>query len=363
MKLKVTQENLSKALGYVAKVANSRSTLPILANVLLKVEDNQLKLAATNLDIAISSRIGAQVQTDGSLTVPARLLQDLVSSLPGGVIELEQDDNRLRLQTEHYKSVINGVSSDDFPVMPAIENGTSLMIEASILKEALQQVVFAASNDESRPVLTGVLFHVIGGQLFVASTDSYRLAEKKVAPVKSDLRLLVPATALHDVLRILSDQSSEVEMICDDQQVLFRVGGVELVARLIEGNYPDYRKLIPDSFATTAVMSRSEFINVTKVTSLFARESAGSIVLSVDDATASMWLRAVASQLGENNATVAVDAAGSGEITLNSRYIFEALQAIHGQRVTIGFNGKVEAVLLSDPDDDTYRHLIMPLKS
>lgn len=363
MKLKVTQENLSKALGYVAKVANTRGTLPVLANVLLKVEDNQLKLAATNLDIAISSHVGAQVQKEGGLTVPARLFQDLVSSLPSGVIELEQEENRLHIQTDHYKSVINGVSADEFPVMPAIDKGMSLHISGSVLKEGLQQVVFAASNDENRPVLTGVLFQTIENSLYIAATDSYRLAERRLMESKQETKLLVPASALHDVLRIISDQTEDVEMVCDEQQVLFRIGEVELVARLIDGNYPDYRKLIPDVFSTTATMPRPEFINVTKVTSLFARESAGSIVLSVDDAAESMWLRAVASQLGENNATVSVKAEGSGEITLNSRYLLEALQAMNGKRVRIGFNGKVEAVLLSDPDDDDYKHLIMPLKS
>lgn len=363
MQLKVTQENLAKALNYVARVANTRGTLPVLANVLLSVEDSRLKLAATNLDIAISSFVGAQVKEAGSLTVPARLLQDLVSGLPGGVIELEQDETRLKINTGQYKSVINGVSAEEFPVMPAIEKGNRWQIPAATLKEGLQQVVFAASNDESRPVLTGVLFQSVEKKLFAASTDSYRLAEKRLIPIDQDIALLVPATALQDVLRIIGDHSGDVEVVCDEQQVLFQIGDVELVARLIEGKYPDYRRLIPDSFATTATLSRAELINITKVTSLFARESAGSIVLSVDEASESIWIRAVASQLGENNATTNVKAVGSGSITLNSRYLLDALQAMNGKEVTIGFNGKVEAVLLTDPDKDDYAHIIMPLKS
>jgi DNA polymerase-3 subunit beta len=363
MKLKVTQENFSKALNYVARVASTRGTLPVLANVLLKIEDKRLKLAATNLDIAISSYIGAQVQKEGSLTVPARLLQDLISGLPGGVIEIEQDDTKLKIQTNHYTSVINGVSAEDFPVMPAIEGGTRWTVAAPVLKEGLQQVLLAASNDESRPVLTGVIFQTIDGALFIASTDSYRLAEKKLVETKQDIKLLIPATALHDVLRVVSDQTGDVEVLCDDQQVLFRAGDVEVVARLIEGNYPDYRKLIPQVFETVAVIPRAELINITKVTSLFARESAGSIVLSVDEASESIWIRAVASQLGENNASATVKATGSGSITLNSRYLLDALQAMEGKEVRIGFNGKLEAVLLTDPAKDDYKHIIMPLKS
>ncbi len=363
MKLKVTQENLTKALGHVGRVASTRGTLPILANVLLQVGENRLKIAATNLDIAIVSYVGAQIKEEGSLTVPARLFQELVAGLPNGVIELSQEEQRLHIQTDRNKSVINGIPADDFPVMPAIEKGVTWNIPSGVLKEGLQQVLLAASSDESRPVLTGVLFHTVDGALYIASTDSYRLAEKKLLSTSEDVHLLIPASALHDLLRIIGDADSVVEVTHNDQQVLFRTGDVELVARLIDGTYPDYRKLIPQTFTTTAAMTRTELVNITKVTSLFARESAGSIVLSVDEPSESVWIRAVASQLGENNATTTATVQGSGSITLNSRYILDALQVLGGKEVKIGFNGKVEAVLLSDPADDSYMHIIMPLKS
>ena len=363
MKLKVTQENLNKALGLVARVASTRGTLPILSNVLLKIDNNRLGVSATNLDIAISCQLGAQVQAEGSLTVPARLLQDFVNGLPSGVIELEQDDQRLKVTTDSYKSVINGVSAEEFPVMPAIEDGISWKVSGPVLKKALQQVLIAASGDESRPVLTGVLFQTVDGVLYAAATDSYRLAEKRLAEVKQDVRLLIPATALHDVLRIISDFEGDIMVVHDDQQVQFRAGDVELVARLIEGNYPDYRKLVPATFATTATMLRAELVNVAKVSSLFARESAGSIVVSIDEPSESIWIHAVASQLGENNATLKVDAVGSGSITLNSRYLLDALQVFDTKTIRIGFNGKLEAVMITSPDADDYLHIIMPLKS
>ena len=363
MKLKVTQENLNKALSLVARVASTRGTLPILSNVLLKIDDNRLNVSATNLDIAISCELGAQVQSEGSLTVPARLLQDFVNSLPAGIIELEQEEQRLKVTTSSYKSVINGVAADEFPVMPAIESGVSWKVEGPLLKKALQQVLIAASGDESRPVLTGVYFHTVDGTLYVAATDSYRLAEKRLMKLKDEVQLLIPATALHDVLRIINDYEGEIAVIHDDQQVQFRAGDVELVARLIEGSYPDYRKLVPAAFATTAIMPRSELMSTTKVSSLFARESAGSIVVSVDEPSESIWIHAVASQLGENNATLKVKAKGSGSITLNSRYLLDALQAMDTKTVQLGFNGKLEAVMLNDVDSDDYLHIIMPLKS
>lgn len=363
MKLQVTQENLNRALGTVARVANTRGTLPILANVLIKTSSNRLSLSATNLDIAITQYIGAKITDEGSITVPARLMQDFINSLPAGVINLELDETKLKIATDQYKSTVNGVVADDFPVMPAIEGGTSWTVNAAQLKRGLQQVVFAASSDEARPVLTGVLLHSVDGKLYMAATDSYRLAEKEIGPVAEPVNLLVPATALHDLLRIIGDADEDVVVTHDDTQVLFRVNDVELVARLLEGKYPDYRKLIPQSFAVQVNLKRADFLNVTKVSSLFARESAGSVTLKVDEESQSLSIRSIASQLGENTATANGTVTGSGEITLNSRYLLDALGALSGDETMFGFNGKLEATALRDAQAGDYTHIIMPLKS
>lgn len=363
MKLQVTQENLSRALGSVARVANSRNTLPVLSNVLIKTENNRLSLAATNLDIGITHFIGAKVTEEGSITVPARLMQDFVSSLPEGVITLDLEDTKLKVTTDQYQSVVNGIVADDFPIMPTITAGKSWKVSGATLKKGLQQVVFTASNDETRPVLTGVLLQTTDNVLYMAATDSYRLAEKNLGANKETVSMLVPATALHDLLRVLGDHDDEVTVTHDEQQVLFQVGDVELVTRLVEGKYPDYRKLIPASFATEATLKRADFVNVTKVSSLFARESAGSVTIEVDEATGKLSIRSVASQLGENTATADAKVKGSGSITLNSRYLLDGLNALHGEEVHFGFNGKLEATLLHDPKTADYQHIIMPLKS
>jgi DNA polymerase III subunit beta len=363
MKLQVTQENLNKALSTVARVANARGTLPVLANVLIKTVNNRLSIAATNLDIAITHYIGAKVAEEGSITVPARLMQDFVSSLPSGVIDLKLDEYKMHISTEQYQSVINGVSAEEFPVMPAIDKGKKWTVPGDVLKKSLQQVVMAASTDEARPVLTGVLLHVQEGKLLMAATDSYRLAEKLLGDNNEQIELLVPVTAMQDLLRILGDFGGEVEVTSDDQQVLFRVGDVELVARLIEGRYPDYRKLMPQSFATTATLKRADLLNVTKVSSLFARESAGSITINVDEAAQNISIRSVASQLGENTATADAKVSGTGVITLNSRYLLDALHALGGEEVVFAFNGKLEPTVIRDPAADDYTHIIMPLKS
>lgn len=363
MQLQVTQENLNKALGMVARVANTRGTLPVLANVLIKTVNNRLSIAATNLDIAITHYIGAKVAEEGAITVPARLMQDFVSSLPAGVIDLKLDDYKLNIATDQYQSVINGVAADEFPVMPAITQGKTWNVPAHELKKSLQQVVIAASGDEARPVLTGVYLHTTDGKLYMAATDSYRLAEKELSKVKEEVNLLVPVSAMQDLLRIVGDAEDEVQVTSDDQQVLFRVGDVELVARLIEGKYPDYRKLIPQKFTTTATLKRADLLNATKVSSLFARESAGSITLNVDEETQELSIRSVASQLGENTAKAAAKVIGGGSITLNSRYLLDALHALSGDEVVFSFNGKLEPSVLKDPSANDYTHIIMPLKS
>jgi DNA polymerase-3 subunit beta len=363
MKLQVTQENLNKALSSVARVASARGTLAILANVLVRTSNNRLSLSATNLDIAITHYIGAKVSEEGSITVPAKLMQDFVNSLPDGVINIELEETKLHVSTNQYNSVVNGIIADDFPVMPAMTDGTEWKVETAVFKRALQQIVFTASNDETRPVLTGVLIQTTDGQLAMAATDSYRLAEKQLGSQKQDIKLLIPASAMQDLLRVISDDVSEIKIKHDDQQVLFTVGDIELVTRQVDGNYPDYKKLIPKEFTTHATLARNDLVNVTKVSSLFARESAGSVTIAIDEDKQELSIRSVASQLGENIATATAKVKGTGSITLNSRYLLDALNVMNGEEIEFSFNGKLEPTLLVDPKNKDYKHIIMPLKS
>lgn len=363
MKLQVTQENLTRALSTVARVANARGTLPILANVLIKAEGNRLSISATNLDIAITEFCGVKIVSEGSITAPARLMQDYIASLPSGVIDIELQDAKLEIKAKDYTSTIIGTEADDFPVMPAIEDGKTISLPAQSLKRALQQVAFAAASDESRPILTAVYLHSHEGHMHVAATDSHRLASKRLDAIDGDISLLLPVSAMQDVLRIIGDGLETVTVNYNEQQAQFQIGDVELVARLIDGTYPDYRKLLPASFEYSATVSRTELVSITKVASLFARESAGSIRLATHEESGELEVRSVASQIGENSSRVAGTVAGSSEITLNSKYLLDALGAFSADQLTIGFNGKLEPVVLSSPKDDSYVHLVMPLKS
>lgn len=363
MELQVTQENINKALSSVSRVASSRGTLPILSNILIKTIGTRVSFSATNLDIAITHNIGAKVKKEGSITIPARLVHDFISSLPNGVINLKLIDNKLAIDTDKYKSTINGVSAEEFPVMPVISDGKTWKIDSKDLKLALSQVIGSASNDEARPVLTGVLFNSFDGELFIVATDSYRLAEKHITSTKEDIKVLIPATALVELQRLIGDFKGEISITHDDQQVLFVVGEVELVARLIDGNYPDYKKLIPQKFETSAVIKKSDFVNITKVSSLFAKESAGSVNIELSEEDSMVSIHSIASQLGENTANADAKVKGEGSITLNSRYILDALNAIEGDEVEFCFNGKLEPCVVRNPGKKDYIHIIMPLKS
>ena len=363
MKLQVTQENLSKALSSVSKVANTRGTLPILSNVVLKTIDGRLSIAATNLEIAITHYIGAKIKETGSITVPARLMQDFINSLPSGIIDLSLEDSKLHISTDKYKSTVNGMSAEDYPVTPDITNGKSWTISAKLLKQSLQQVVVSASSDESRPVLTGVYWHTFEGFLYIVATDSYRLAEKKLIATKDEIDLLLPVSAMQDLLRIIGDEEGDITVTHDDQQVLFKVGDIELITRLIDGKYPDYRKLIPKSFSSDATLKKADLSNITKVSSLFARESAGSVTLKLDTDSQQVSIKSIATQIGENTASASAVVTSDGDITLNSRYILDALHSLFGSDVAIAFNGKLEPCVLTDPSATDYVHIIMPLKS
>jgi DNA polymerase-3 subunit beta len=256
MELSVTQENLTKALSSVGRVASNKTGLPILSNILLRTDGNRLLVAATNLEIASTNLVGAKIITPGAITIPARLVTDFISSLPKGTVELKVKDSHLTISSGSYKSVINGVIADEFPELPTIDEKSS--ISYSILpadfKQAVTQTIITSSNDNTRPTLTGVYWHSFEGSLYLAATDGYRLSERRLIETKSEVAAIIPTTTLQEVLRTLSDEVTEVDVLFDETQVRFRVGESEITSRLIDGNYPDYRQLIPATSETNIVI-------------------------------------------------------------------------------------------------------------
>ena len=366
MELSVTQENLAKALTVVGRVASSRAGLPILSNVLLRTEGNRLLVAATNLEIATTCYVGAKVVKQGELTLPARLVSEFVSSLPKGTIDITGKGTSLTLSSGKFSSVIAGVDAGEFPELPSIDEkeAVSYTIAASDFKQAISQTVIASSADTTRPVLTGVYWHAIDGELYLAGTDGYRLAERRLVATKSEIQAIVPSSSLHEVLRTLSDGVEEVEILFDDTQVRFRVSEVEITSRLIDGNYPDYRQLIPKESETVIEVKADEFARIVKIAGLFARDSGGSITLTADADTQQLSIHSIASELGENTSSADAKITTSGQVTLNSRYISDALGVLDGDTIQFRFSGKLSpCVLTAVEKSPNYTHIIMPLKS
>ena len=363
MKLAVTQENLNRALGIVGRVAQAKTSLPVLNNILLRAENNQLLLAATNLEIAITEYIGAKVQQEGSITIPARLLSDYIANLPKGTVTLDLDKHKLHIATDNYRSTVNGMPADEFPARPTIDDPIVLKIDAGDIIKAITQTVLTASHDETRPILTGGYIHSHDGALFMAATDGYRLSEKKVVSVKEELTAVVPVQTLQDVARVLPDDCDEVEVLLGAEQIRFRMNDIEITSRLIEGTFPDYRQLIPASTDITFTAGKDDLMRISKIASLFARESGGSITIKADSLAGTVSVHSLASQVGENTSEIQTKPSGDGQVTLNSRYLIEALGVIDEPQITFGFSGKLAPCVVRASNNSGYTHIIMPLKS
>lgn len=366
MELSVTQENLTRALSAVARVASSKTGLPILSNILLRTEGNRLLVAATNLEIAATYYVGAKVGKQGSITLPARLVGEFVASLPKGTVDIVVKDTHMTLTSGNYRSVINGTASDEFPELPAIDESESVnyTIATHEFKQAVTQTIMTSSSDSSRPVLTGVYWHSVEGSLYLAATDGYRLSERKLLETKSEVAAIIPTPSLQEVLRTLNDSIDHVEVLFDNTQVRFRVGEAEITSRLIDGNYPDYRQLIPKESETDVTLAIDDFARIVKVAGLFARDSGGSITLSANADAKQLSIHSIASELGENTSSAEATITTSGQVTLNSRYVAEALTALDGDTISFRFSGKLSPCVFTVKEKDpNYIHIIMPLKS
>ena len=366
MELTVTQENLTRALTAVGRVASTKTQLPILSNILLRTDGTRLLIAATNLEIAATQLIGAKIAKPGSITIPAKLVAEFVASLPKGNVELLVKNDHLHIKAGTYSSVINGIASDDFPELPVIDEKKSIQYSISTdeFKQAVSQTILVASNDSTRPVLTGVYWHSFEGNLYLAATDGYRLTEKRLVETKSDVSAIIPASSLQEVLRSITDDATEVELLFDETQVRFRLGEAEITSRLIDGNFPDYRQLIPASSESVIKIDKAEFVRITKIASLFARDSGGSVTVTANAEAGTLAIHSIASQLGENTSESVADVSADGQVTLNSRYLADALSVTSGDKVVFRFSGRLAPCVLSvDKKDNDYQHIIMPLKS
>lgn len=367
MEITIIQKRLAKALSIMSRVAlNSRTGLPILNNVLLRAEGNQLTLTATNLELATVSYLTAKVEKEGTITVPARLMAEFVANLPkDDDVNISTKDGKMTVSAGKYKSTINGIAADDFPELPKIDEKKAVQfrVGVDVLKESINEVSVAASNDMTRPALTGVYFNTFDGALYMAATDGYRLTDKRfIDEVKSEVKAIVPASALQEVLRSISDDVEEVEIMFDETQVRFLIGDVEVMSKLIDGSFPDYRQLIPKNTEIEVEVDRNELLRMVKVAALFARDSGGSVVCETKSAEGVFSVGAVASELGENKTDLKVEVDSDGKVTVNSRFLMDALNVLLVDKIRFGFSGKLTPVVLRGVGSDNYTHLVMPLR-
>ena len=363
MKINLTQSNLAKVLNTVSRVASSRTTLPVLSNILIRAELNEVSFSATNMELSIIEKTNVKIDEDGTIVVPARLITEFVSNLPKSNITIESKGTQVNITAGNYKSTIYTVSTDEFPALPEPVMTNSFKINASDLKQAINNTVLVASGDTTRPILTGVYFYTIDSKLFLAATDGYRLAEKQVVDCDNKVSAIIPASTLTEVVRILGDNNETVDISFEEDQTSFTIENVTIISRTIEGNFIDYRQLIPKNTDVKIIVDRNEFIRAVKVSELFARESAGSITLSASSERSTLSIHTITTQIGENNSDMEAEVTGDGTVTLNSKFLLDALNQIDGDNVKMQFSGKLAPVLLTSEKSDSYKHIIMPVKS
>lgn len=366
MKIKVTQEKLSKALNNISRIAVGKVTLPILNNVLIRVDKKRVSLVTTNLDMAIIDFLPVSSSEDGVVTVPAKLLAEFVSNLPKGeTIEISSKDTKINVISKKYSSLINGSLADDFPELPEINEKEAVVFKmgADEFKNSVGQVLVACSNDMTRPALTGVFFNTNKETLAIAATDGYRLAEKKIVEkVKSKIEAIVPAATLQEVLRSIDESIEEVEISFNDDLVCFRLGEIEIISKLIDASFPDYQKLIPKNNDIKTTLNKEELIRITKLAALFSRSVGGSIICETKTPD-TFLVKSIANEFGENDSNIKTKIEKNGKVNLNSRFLLDALNSLEEPEVVFEFSNKVSPIILKNKKDDKYTHIIMPLNS
>lgn len=366
MKIKVTQDKLSKALNNVSRIAIGKVTLPILNNVLIRVDNKKVSLITTNLDMAVIDYLPVSSSEDGAVTVPAKLLAEFVSNLPKNeVVEISSNDTKVTISSGKYSSIINGAVADDFPELPEIEDSDAVVYKIGVddFKHSVGQVIVASSNDLTRPALTGIYFNTSDKTLAIAATDGYRLAEKKlINNVESEVKAIVPASSMQEVLRSIGDDIEEVEISFNKDLVRFRLGEVEVISKLIDASFPDYQKLIPKDNNIKITLPKDELTRVTKLAALFARSVGGSIMCeTISPDTFSV--KSIANEFGENDSHINTSVSTDGKVNLNSRFLLDALNALEEKDIEFSFSDHVAPIVLTNKKSDKYTHIIMPLNS
>ena len=378
MKITCLQENLSRGLAVVGRAVANRATLPVIHNVLLNVDQSMLKLSATNLEIAMTTWVGAKIEEEGSITVPARLLSEFVNSLPNDPINLQLDEGSglLEISSGNSKAHINITDASEFPPIPTVDDGIAAEVDPFVLRSAITRVAFAAATEESRPVLTGVELKLDESKFTMAAADGFRLAVHHGAllkPVPEEMSVIIPARTMNELNRLISDREEPVEILMTPAkgQVMFRIRGgdtVEIVSQLLQGTFPNYEQLIPQSYTTRAVMDLPTVLRAARTASIFARDGSNIIRMHLMPAEADIEspkveISARSEEVGDNEDTVDLDEieGEEGKIAFNSRYLLDVLSVLEKGKIALETTTSSSPGVFKPTDSDDYIHVVMPM--
>ncbi|MGB9911486.1 MAG: DNA polymerase III subunit beta [Microgenomates group bacterium] len=371
MKAIVLQENFLKGLSLVSRAVSSKSQLPVLSNILITTEKGQLKLSATNLETGINYWLGAKIEKEGAICVSAKNLTEFVSFLPPEKIELEVKENSLSLKSGNYSASFVGLSPSEFPLLPTVDLKGIFSFDYQKMAEAINQLFFAASTDESRPVLTGILFQIKDGDLILVATDGYRLSFKKIEKLKGleklkeiKEKIIIPAKSLVEVIRVLEEEKEgkiNLDLISSSTQVVFSSAHAQVISRLIEGDFPDFERIIPSSYNTKIILEKEDFLRAVRSAAIFARESANVVKLKIKKGE--LKISANAPQVGENLVNLEVSQEGEdNNIAFNVRYLLDFLNSTSAKKIVFETSGALNPGVFKPEDDSSYLHLIMPVR-
>ena len=374
MKVTVLQENLARGLGTVSKAVSPRSTLPVLANILIATDEGRLRLSATNLEMGITCWITARIDEEGSTTVPARTFADLVGTLPGDQVLLKLDPSTQTLNVRGGTSTndIKCIDSQEFPPMPVPDFEGAVQINVGDFREMIHQVAFAASSDEARPVLMGVLVQVDKDKLTMAAADGFRLSVRKAVlstPAPNPVSAIVPAQALKELARVAGEGDEPIYMVLPKGrgQVVFRVKDVEVVSQLIDGTFPDYQQIIPRSYKSRTLVSTSSLLKACKQAEIFAREGSNVARFNIKSAQGELQpseveISATSEETGKNETIVEATVDGGGLlIAFNVKFLREALEVIRTPNVALETSAPNAPGVVKPVGDDQFLHVIMPM--
>jgi len=373
MKFVCTKENLSYALDLVCGVAGKHVNLPILANILIQVEESLVRLIATNLEIAVKANLRAKVEKTGSFTVPAKTLTDFVHLLPDEQVEVELVDNELSIKCATSSTKIKGAPADEYPIVPTIEEKHAYALEVNDFKSAMSQVVFSSAKNEIRPELSGVYFGLFTERftgLITAATDSYRLAEKRltVSQGKDEIGCIVPSRTIYELIRLFGlgkgkQGESVVRLWVSENQIAVRYDDFEASSRLIDGKYPDYAQIIPEKFKTTAVFSVSSMVNKIKAASLFTTTGVNAVSFDLNTNQSSISISSTSTQTGEHSSEIDAELSGEENSTLlNHRYVLDGLQNIETEEAEFKMNSADAPCMFKAKGKDDFVYIVMPIR-